>query len=572
MNFARQQQQPGDASHSGTHPTAPPVSWEGDQMLHIYVCDYLRKRGYSQAALALRLEAGLEPDRRVPIDAPQSLLFEWWVVFWEVFASRSLDKSAAANGGISADAQMYTTLRPPGLPEARSATASQPVLQNSQAGAAAPTTAQQPTLTRRMSQAPPNDRSEPSSSTRASPPDQQGGVQPRRLSASTLPQLDLEASHRLGLARPASRVVIQQCMDMMNLSAKEIEHLTAEETRALAKRVTCLQKAQNDAQVRLARLHGLQPPKPLVPGSMAVQARMQHEAAGADGYNNQAGQKRKDSPNSDADRSRIATAGPSAPTQEHRPMQPQLSTAPSMRRPSYPALPSPLTPSNAAATFSQVSPHPMMQHSPASSAPTPSTHAMNPPPTRRPSVFGEPTSLPGSSPHKAGVYASGLAGSSASPMSDWPGLELTPSHAQQMYVPPLQQQQRPVVMPSSLDASASLQHRRAAFPAPTLSGVASAPARAPLAQHVGGKDASAALFQLDLPPHLAKPSVFGSAGGDADGTEAYATAAALNGFLMQQPQLAEGSAPPTPFADLEYDFNVLLSNSTQLSRGLGGAL
>ncbi|CDS01753.1 hypothetical protein [Sporisorium scitamineum] len=574
------------------------MSWEGDQMLHVYVCDYLRKRGYSQAALALRLEAGLEPDRKVPIDAPQSLLFEWWVVFWEVFASRSLGPKAAVNGGLSADALTYTSYRPPGLPEARSVQNIAPAYPAGAQQIEGPvkTMTQQPPFTRRMSQAGPSSEASSSMqaglSTRASPPDQQNlQQQQRRLSVTTIPQLDLEASQKLGLARPASRVVIQQCMDMMNLGAKEIDQLTTEEKRALTKRVTHLQTAQNDAQVRLARLHGLQPPKPLVPGSMSMQAQvqgqsmlapMQQEAAStAEAYNNQPGQKRKGSPNSDADRSRIAMVGPSVQVQDHRSFQQQPGPAPSMRRPSYSTIAavssatSPLTPSNAAGlSFSQVSPHPMMQHSPASSAPTPSAHAMNPPHTRRPSVFGpEPTSLSTTSPHKAGMYASGLAGPSVSPLNEWNGLSITASQ-QQLHptVLPLQQQQQPVVLPSSHDPSSHQVQLQPAFnsrppmhPSQTYSGLPSATPQ----QMAGQKEAAPALFQLDLPPRLAKPSVFGSAAssGDAEGVDGYA-AAALNGFAIP-PQLAEGSAPPTPFTDLEYDFNDLLSNSTQLSRAGG---
>ncbi|TKY88013.1 hypothetical protein EX895_003109 [Sporisorium graminicola] len=566
-----------------------PASWEGDHMLHIYVCDYLRKRGYSQAALALRLEAGLEPDRKAPIDAPQSLLFEWWVVFWEIFASRSLDPSAAADGGgLSVDAQTYALYRPPGLPEARSVS-SQPMpwypIGAHQIGPPSNTMAQQPTLSRRMSQAAPalNDRSEASSSARAEP---QQSFQQRRLSASTLPQLDLEASHKLGLTRPASRVVIQQCMDMMNLGVKEIEHLTIEEKRALAKRVTRLQAAQNDAQLRLARLHGLQPPKPLLPlvsGTMAVQARIQQEAAStpADVYNNQVGQKRKDSPNSDADQSRISVvAGPSGPVQDYRQIQAQLGPAqPSMRRPSYSALaaipsatPSPLTPSNAVGLpFSQVSPHPMLQYSPASSAPTPSAYAMIPP-LRRPSVFGPESAAltTSSSPHKTGVYAtSGLMGSSVSPGGEWHGLDVTGGQQQQQQLllqamPPLLQPQRPVVMPSGLDPPSAQFHFSSRHPAPSSSGLPPSAANSRPPQQAGGQKEvapAAALFQLDLPPpHLAKPSVLASAATAGSGD----VAAGWNEFMMQQH--GEGSAPPTPFSDLEYDFNVLLSNSTLLSR------
>ncbi|GAA5981900.1 hypothetical protein JCM10908_004659 [Rhodotorula pacifica] len=66
-------------------------TWEGDTTLHSYCYDYLRKRGWAEAASTFAKEAGI--DERAwtgpPIEAPQGLLYEWWSVFWDVFIARS---------------------------------------------------------------------------------------------------------------------------------------------------------------------------------------------------------------------------------------------------------------------------------------------------------------------------------------------------------------------------------------------------------------------------------------------------------------------------------------------------
>ncbi|KZV88222.1 hypothetical protein EXIGLDRAFT_183138 [Exidia glandulosa HHB12029] len=67
-----------------------PLSWEHDKMLNIYIHDYFVKHGFTKAANELCLEADLDPNgRKPPIDAPQGLLYEWWVVFWEIFQAKS---------------------------------------------------------------------------------------------------------------------------------------------------------------------------------------------------------------------------------------------------------------------------------------------------------------------------------------------------------------------------------------------------------------------------------------------------------------------------------------------------
>ncbi|SPO29180.1 uncharacterized protein UTRI_06129 [Ustilago trichophora] len=533
-------QPPPHLAHPQQRETAA-MSWEGDQMLHIYICDYLRKRGFSQAALALRLEAGLEPERQVPIDAPQSLLFEWWVVFWEVFASRSVEvNGSGAESGLGADARTYSLSQTGGSGSMVPTNGSRGTVRN--AGPSAyPIQTPGPNpppsaVGRRPSQInlTPNDRSDASTSTltrTSSPSSAQQQQQQQQKSSASLPQLDLESSQKLGLTRPASRVVIQQCMDMLNMGTQ---------------------------------LHGLQPPKALVgpsanPGGGMQQKVFQQDTTGSSVglcANGAGGVKRKESPN--------PTDGGMECSQR---VQPAL-----LRRLSYQAqngiasAPSPLTPdAGSNLPFSQVSPHPMLQHSPASSAPTP---MMNPL-VRRPSVLGpEPTSQTNSPLSKTGFYASGLptaspgAGSSVSPLDEWHGQELTQQQLQmRQSVPPLQQQQRPVVLPSSLDHQHHNPHSHALprfhLQPLHLGQPQSAFSPLPNGANVARPQVDHGIQHLSVSPM--KPSVFASAPSDNG-------AGGFNNNHSLSHNSSEGLAPVTPFADLEYDFNVLLSNSTQLNR------
>ncbi len=70
--------------------------------LHIYIHDYLSKRGFNDAAHVFGQEARLGDQIAVPVDAAQGLLYEWWNVFWELFS--------ASNGAVkttNTDAAMY---------------------------------------------------------------------------------------------------------------------------------------------------------------------------------------------------------------------------------------------------------------------------------------------------------------------------------------------------------------------------------------------------------------------------------------------------------------------------------
>jgi hypothetical protein len=74
-------------------------------MLDLYIVDYLSKRNLSLSAQSLLAETGLiegqkAKDLKVPIDARQGLLYEWWTVFWELFTAKN-------NDGGKPDARVY---------------------------------------------------------------------------------------------------------------------------------------------------------------------------------------------------------------------------------------------------------------------------------------------------------------------------------------------------------------------------------------------------------------------------------------------------------------------------------
>ncbi|KAK9765935.1 hypothetical protein K7432_005345 [Basidiobolus ranarum] len=69
----------------------PPTKnvWEGDKILNIYIYDYCLKRNWTAAAQAILNEAQVPQDSTVPIDSPHGFLYEWWVVFWDIFSART---------------------------------------------------------------------------------------------------------------------------------------------------------------------------------------------------------------------------------------------------------------------------------------------------------------------------------------------------------------------------------------------------------------------------------------------------------------------------------------------------
>ncbi|GJN89151.1 hypothetical protein Rhopal_002125-T1 [Rhodotorula paludigena] len=92
----------------------PAFAWEGDATLHSYCYDYMRKRGWNNAASHFAQEAGVDEANWTgpPIEAPQGLLYEWWSVFWDVFIARS-QKSGPRNPNADAYVEAMRAKREP---------------------------------------------------------------------------------------------------------------------------------------------------------------------------------------------------------------------------------------------------------------------------------------------------------------------------------------------------------------------------------------------------------------------------------------------------------------------------
>ncbi|KAL1923732.1 uncharacterized protein VTP21DRAFT_8712 [Calcarisporiella thermophila] len=84
-------------SSSLTRPTG--LDLRTHQALQLYIYDYCVKHNFMAAANALKQDANIR-DENVPFDMPQSFLFEWWSVFWDLFAAK-VTKTG------SRDAQQY---------------------------------------------------------------------------------------------------------------------------------------------------------------------------------------------------------------------------------------------------------------------------------------------------------------------------------------------------------------------------------------------------------------------------------------------------------------------------------
>lgn len=487
-------------------------------MLHLYVCDYLRKRGYAQAAHAFCTEAGLDEDRKAPIDAPQGLLFEWWCVFWDVFLA-SAGGQRREEGVRASDAKTYKNSQRSKVGPSSAQVSQQMARSGATAslnGSIGKHESQQAVDEKRSFQTPVTPRkANCSEKGSVSPPT------PQTSTAPALPQLDLESSRKLNLPRPASRDLIQQCMDMMHLRANSVDTLKADESKALAKRVTRLQTAQNDAQQRLAQLHGLQPPKPLVPEQRA-------------------GQKRKSAP------SQVQSGS-------QQPAPPTSAAAKRLSQPWQQPI-SPLSQTHGRMPLTQISPRSMVQLTPSPSAVS-SMH----PTMRRPSTSAEANQLfrPGAvAPHNGDVCPPGLTGmmggTSPSPISQWNGgVSLV-----QPLSSPLQQLQRPIATANSLSQSQN--------------GVLNGNGYALSVQPINSFSV-AQTVNLNNPPAAKEPI----------STAVFDRLPSVNGMQSQNYSLGTGagggampasSAPSAPFAGLELDFNALLSGSTQLNREETAAL
>ncbi|KAG8725775.1 hypothetical protein FRC12_024044, partial [Ceratobasidium sp. 428] len=81
-------------SPTGTHSTVATTvgaarSWDEDKSLNLYILDYCRRRKFDETASAFEREAKITPQGITNrFEAPQGLLFEWWIVFWETFNSQ----------------------------------------------------------------------------------------------------------------------------------------------------------------------------------------------------------------------------------------------------------------------------------------------------------------------------------------------------------------------------------------------------------------------------------------------------------------------------------------------------
>ncbi|KAE9601854.1 putative transcription factor WD40-like family [Lupinus albus] len=71
------------------------TNWEADKMLDVYIYNYLMKRQLHTSASVFQAEANV-PTESVAIDAPNSFLFEWWSVFWDLFIARTDQKHSEA--------------------------------------------------------------------------------------------------------------------------------------------------------------------------------------------------------------------------------------------------------------------------------------------------------------------------------------------------------------------------------------------------------------------------------------------------------------------------------------------
>lgn len=322
------------------------TAWEGDRMLHIYLWDYFRKRGYNHAAQALVSEAGLLPNQEVPIDAPQGLIFEWWTVFWEIFTARSSD--ASQRSSFYTDSQAYVhsldlnhsralyeqqlqqhrlvalgaaqspaswsagTVAHPTRPPASTSLPSEFV---------GPQYVSRPPTDHQRPRSPNKHQDQPSTSVplyqargplQTHPhlpnpypttgsmhshenmvPISQFSPSNEREASSPQSALSQELSQMLNLPFPVSLTVVDQCLEMMKLGGRKVESLSHEQKNTLSNRVRRLHTAQNDAQMRMAQLHGLQPPKGTVTSD---QRQKQSENQPPTILANQHGQKRKGSP------------------------------------------------------------------------------------------------------------------------------------------------------------------------------------------------------------------------------------------------------------------------------------
>ncbi|KAG0008607.1 hypothetical protein BGZ81_003986, partial [Podila clonocystis] len=63
----------------------------------LYIHDYCVKRNFHASASAFASEAQLAQDQKVAFDTPEGFLYEWFVVFWEVWNAGQPQLGGAAS-------------------------------------------------------------------------------------------------------------------------------------------------------------------------------------------------------------------------------------------------------------------------------------------------------------------------------------------------------------------------------------------------------------------------------------------------------------------------------------------
>ncbi|KAF9202949.1 hypothetical protein BGZ59_001900, partial [Podila verticillata] len=53
--------------------------------MDLYIHDYCVKRNFHASASAFASEAQLGQDQKIAFDTPEGFLYEWFVVFWDVW-------------------------------------------------------------------------------------------------------------------------------------------------------------------------------------------------------------------------------------------------------------------------------------------------------------------------------------------------------------------------------------------------------------------------------------------------------------------------------------------------------
>ena len=82
---------------------------EPNELLHMYIYDYCKKRNFPQAARAFAAEAHVQQDRMPPIDIPSGFLSDWWGVFWDVYNAKHNEAVASKEAQVLD--QVYIIIR-----------------------------------------------------------------------------------------------------------------------------------------------------------------------------------------------------------------------------------------------------------------------------------------------------------------------------------------------------------------------------------------------------------------------------------------------------------------------------